>query len=186
MTVHFEEAAGNELLPGYAQTIHIRRDDVVLPSGEAGVTEYASHGTGLGVVIIPMTVGGHRLLTRRFRHPIESLVWEFPRAIVSKVSVSEAERCLLEATGLQATCRMIGSIAPDSSALNTRYGVYEAFVDADALDGELPEISSGPSHESEWFSEERFAIHVRDSEVNDAITLAAIAMQSIETLTSTF
>jgi hypothetical protein len=186
MTVHFDEAAGNELLPGDSQTIHIRRNDVILPSGETGVTEYASHGTGLGVVIIPMTVGGHRLLTRKFRHPIDSLVWEFPRAIVSKVSVSEAERCLLESTGLQATCRMIGSIASDSGALNTRYGVYEAFVDADALDGHLPEITSGPNYETEWFPEDRFAILVRDSEVNDGITLAAIAMQSIETLTSTF
>lgn len=186
MTVHFEDAASNELLPGDSQTIHIRRDDVILPSGETGVTEFASHGTGLGVVVIPTTVGGNRLLTRRFRHPIGSLVWEFPRSISSKISVSEAERCLLEATGLQATCRMIGSIAPDSGALSTRYGVYEAYVDADALDGSLPEVASQANSESDWFSEERFAIHVRDSEINDAITLAAIAMQQIEALTSDF
>jgi len=185
MTVHVEDAANNELLPGDHQTIHIRRNDVTLPSGENGVTEYASQGTGLGVVIIPTTIGGHRLLTRRFRHSIDSLVWEFPRAIVSKISVAEAERCLFEITGVQATCRMIGALSPDPSALNTQYGVYEAYVDADASEGQLPEISSVTS-ESEWFSEERFALHVRDSELNDAITLAAIAMQSIETLTSNF
>jgi hypothetical protein len=185
MSVHVEDAANQELLPGDSQTIHIRRNDVTLPSGENGVTEYASQGTGLGVVIIPMTIGGHRLLTRKFRHSIDSLVWEFPRAIVTKVSVGEAERFLLETTGLQATCRMIGSITPDSSALNTHYGVYEAYVDVD-FEGHLPEISSTTTHESEWFSEERFALHVRDSELNDALTLAAIAMQSIETLTTSF
>lgn len=185
MSVHIEDEANQELLPGSSQTIHIRRNDVTLPSGETGVTEYASQGTGLGVVIIPMTIGRNRLLTRKFRHSIDSLVWEFPRAIVSKVSVVEAERVLFETTGLQATCRMIGSVTPDSSALNTQYGVYEAFVDADA-DGDLPKISSTTSSESAWFSEERFARHMIDSEMNDALTLAAIAMQSIETLATGF
>lgn len=186
MTVHFEDAANQELLPSNAQTIHIRRNDVTLPSGETGVSEYASQGTGLGVVIIPMTIGRNRLLTRHFRHAVDAPLWELPRAIVSKISVSEAERFLFETTGLQATCRLIGNLAPDSTALNTKYGVYEAFIDADPSSEELPTVPPTASSESVWFSEERFAILVRDSELNDAITLASIAMQSIETLTTDF
>lgn len=186
MTVQFENAANGELLPGDIQTIHIRRDAITLPSGDEGITEYASQGTGLGVVIIPMTVGGYRLLTRQYRHPIESHIWEFPRAIVSKVNCHEAENTLFAMTGLTATCRLLGNFTPDSNALNTNYGVYEAFIDVNPLEGRLPEITSTSYCDSEWFSEERFALHIRDSELNDAITLAALSMQSIETITTGF
>lgn len=186
MSVQFDEAASKHLLPGDSQTIHIRRNDVTLPTGETGVTEYASQGTGLGVIIIPMTTGPNRLLTRRFRHPVGRQLWEFPRAIVQKISVTEAESILLQETGLSATCRLIGTLAPDSGALNTTYGVYEAFIDVDpSVDG-LPPVRSSSDSESMWFNEENFARQVRNSELNDSLTLSAIAMQYIETATSNF
>ena len=186
MSVQFDEAANKHLLPGDSQSIHIRRNDVTLPSGETGVTEYASQGTGLGVIIIPMTTGTNRLLTRHFRHPVNRQLWEFPRARVQKISVSEAEAVLLQETGLHATCRLLGNISPDSGALNTTYGVYEAFIDVDPSTEGLPRVRSTEDSESMWFNEENFLRQVRHSELNDSLTLSAVAMQYIETATTHF
>lgn len=133
-----------------------------------------------GVVIIPTTVGSRRLVLRRAYAHLTEDVLEFPRRIVLKDSAAEAERCLFEATGLQATCRKIRSICPDTSSDSPVFGVYEAYIDA-LSEETIPEPTDP---DARWLDAEEFALCHRDLPVADALTLSALAIQSIEAATA--
>lgn len=168
------------------QGLRISSDAITLPGGVPSVYEYVKQGSGVGVVVIPMTIGRQRALLRQNRHPLATSLWEFPRRITKTISVTEAEACLFDATGLNSVCRMIGRVAPESGILSTEYAIFEAYIQDDPGADSLPRLSSPLNTESRWFSEEQLANHLGNSVLTDALTLSSIVLQTLETSQSDF
>lgn len=168
------------------QGLRISTDEITLPGGIPSVYEYVKQGSGVGVVVIPMTIGRQRALIRQNRHPLSTSLWEFPRRITPVASVTEAEACLFEATGLNSTCRMIGRVAPESGVLSTEYAIFEAFIQDDPGADALPRFTSPVNTEARWFSEEQLAHHLTNSVLTDALTLSSIVLQTMEENASGF
>ena len=80
----------------------VKRDQVLLPSGNQGQREYVIHPGAL--VVIPMLSDGNFLFERQFRYPLKNVFIEFP---AGKIDLDEdilhaGQRELLEETGYTA------------------------------------------------------------------------------------
>lgn len=84
--------------PWYA----VRRDEIVLPKGEAGI--YNTITKGPAVWILPVTTKGEIVLLWQYRYTVDDWVWEIPAGSVKpKQTIEEAAREeLLEEIGGEA------------------------------------------------------------------------------------
>jgi len=82
--------------------LHVRVDDVRLPSGRESVREIVEHPGS--AVIVPVTADGHVLLIRQFRYLTGEYLLELPAGIVDPGEdvIATGRRELIEETGHEA------------------------------------------------------------------------------------
>lgn len=83
--------------------LHVKRDQVKLPSGNAAQREYVLHPGA--VLVVPLLANGNVVLERQFRYPLRQVFIELP---AGKIDAGEdilitGQRELLEETGYSAS-----------------------------------------------------------------------------------
>ncbi len=111
--VHLREepVARTELLKGHF--LHVVRDTVRLPSGKEATREYVLHPGA--VMVIGLLDDGRVVMERQFRHPMRSVIVEFPAGKLDpgEGSLACARRELAEETGYSAAeWAFAGRLAP--------------------------------------------------------------------------
>jgi ADP-ribose pyrophosphatase len=90
--------------------LHVRVDDVRMPSGRKTVREVVEHPGS--VIVLPVTVDDDVLFVRQYRYAVDERVIELPAGLVDKGEDPEeaARRELSEETGYEAgEVRLLGS-----------------------------------------------------------------------------
>ncbi len=106
-----EPVARTELLKGHF--LHVVRDTVRLPSGKEATREYVLHPGA--VMVIGLLDDGRVVMERQFRHPMRSVIVEFPAGKLDpgEGSLACARRELAEETGYSAAeWAFAGRLAP--------------------------------------------------------------------------
>ncbi len=82
--------------------LHVRRDRVVLPDGQAALREYIVHPGAIAVVAL--LDDGHIVMERQYRHPLGQVVLEIPagKLDAGEPTAACAVRELREETGYRA------------------------------------------------------------------------------------
>lgn len=103
--------ARTELIKGHF--LHVVRDTVRLPSGREATREFVLHPGA--VMVIGLLDDGRVVLERQFRHPMQTVMIEFPAGKLDpgETSLACAQRELHEETGYQAReWAFAGRLAP--------------------------------------------------------------------------
>jgi ADP-ribose pyrophosphatase len=106
-----EPVSRTELLKGHF--LHVVRDTVRLPSGREATREYVLHPGA--VMVIGLLDDGRVIMERQFRHPMRSVIVEFPAGKLDsgEGSLACAQRELQEETGYRAReWAFAGRLAP--------------------------------------------------------------------------
>lgn len=106
-----EPVARTELLRGHF--LHVVRDTVRLPSGREATREYVLHPGA--VMVIAFLDDGRLIMERQYRHPMRSVIIEFPagKLDAGEGSLACAQRELREETGYSASeWAFAGRLAP--------------------------------------------------------------------------
>lgn len=80
--------------------LHVRRDEILLPNGEASVREYFRHGGA--VCIVPLTDDGQVVMERQYRYAVGRVITEIPAGKLDAPGedpLEAAKRELREETG---------------------------------------------------------------------------------------
>ena len=107
--------------------LNVVRDTVRLPDGETATRELIVHPGA--VMVIPVLDDGRLVVERQFRHPMGSVVVEFPagKKDASEASLCCAARELHEETGLRAReWALVGQLAPSVAYTDERIDIWLA------------------------------------------------------------
>ncbi|WP_128543466.1 NUDIX domain-containing protein [Larkinella soli] len=154
--------------------IKIRHEEVVTPSGTAGIYGVVSF-KNKAVAVVPIDQDGNTYLVGQYRYPLEEYSWEVPEggSPVGTDPLESARRELKEETGLEArTWTRIGRIHTSNSATDEEGFLYiaEDLVQGDhePEETEQLQILRVPLAEAVRM--------VMNSEITDALSVCAILM----------
>lgn len=151
--------------------LHVRRDQVRLPSGNTAVREWVDH-PGASVVIAQLD-NGKLLFERQFRYPLHRIFTELPAGKIDRGehALDTAKRELQEETGYKAKqWRHLATMHPCIGYSNERIEIF--------LAQELSFVGNG-------LDEEEFVevvelsladamLAIRDGDITDAKSIAAL------------
>ena len=161
---------GEQVFSG--RLLDVRRDRVLLPSGQEATREYVRHQGA--VVIIPVLDDGRLLLEKQFRYPLRQCLIEFP---AGKIDPGEeihqtAERELLEETGYRAReWRHLGVMHPCVGYSDER---IEIFLARGLNRESAQQLDAGEFLDVLIMSRDEAIACVRNGAISDAKTITAL------------
>ena len=166
-----EKQASSELIFD-GEVLHVYRDDITLPDGNAGFRELIRH---IGAVcIVPVTDEGNVILERQYRYAIDSVITEIPAGKLDykeEDRLEAAKRELREETGYSAdSWESLGDFIPAPAYSDERITMYLATGlhkgERDLDDDEFLQVIEMPLEEA--------VRQVMSGEITDAKTMAGI------------
>ncbi|MBR5192335.1 MAG: NUDIX hydrolase [Clostridia bacterium] len=168
--MQFKEKTVNKNYVFKGRIINVRKDDIILPNGKAGIREVVEHGGGSCIVC---EKDGKILLVKQYRYPYEQELLELP---AGKLNVGEdpketAIRELEEEGGIK--CKKVEKlfeIYPSPGYTNEIIYIYKAtdFVETKTHLDEDEFLTSA------WYSKEELRKMIKNGEIKDAKTLIAL------------
>lgn len=160
--------AREELLQG--RFLHVVRDTVRLPDGNAATREYVLHPGA--VAVVPLLDDGRIVLERQYRHPTRQVMIEIPagKLDAGEDALACGQRELLEETGYTArewafAFTLYPTVAYSDEAIQVWFARGLAYRGAQLDHGEFLEvITATPQEFLDW---------CRDGTIVDSKTLAA-------------
>jgi 8-oxo-dGTP pyrophosphatase MutT (NUDIX family) len=157
----------------------VREDAVRLPDGSLGV--YGVVEKPDFALVIPMAAGGFWMV-EQFRYPVGRRGWEFPMGSWppgrSGNAADLARHELAEETGLSAaTWRHLGRIA-QANGFSTQQ--FDVFVATELVEGPPSREATEQDMVHRLVAEPELARMIRDGDVIDAATLAALTLLRLD------
>ncbi len=150
--------------------ITVRRDDALLPNGEACFRELVEHSGGASVFYIE---DGKVLLVRQFRYACGESIYEIPagKLEVGEDPILAAARELEEEAGVKAgRMELMFVLYPTPGYTNEKIYIYRAF-DGKRVNAHLDE---GEFLDVEYIPLEQVEKMIRNGEIKDAKTIVAL------------
>lgn len=154
----------------------LREDDIVRPDGSTGV--YAVVDKPTYALVIPYDPAQDRFhLVEQFRYPLGLRRWEFPQGTAPEQEhldpTALAHRELREETGLRAqSMERLGQLDVAAGMSSQRGWVFLA---TGLTEGEHEREHEEQDMHSAWFSRAELDRMIRDGDITDAQSLAALA-----------
>ena len=151
--------------------IKVRRDEVLLPSGNTGTREVVEHQGA--VAVVPVTKDGGVIMVRQFRYPVGQVLLEIPAGKLDPGERPEAcaLRELAEETGFVANnLRKLASIFTTPGFSNEVIHLFlaEDLIESDKKPDEDEFINT------ETFTPNQIRAMIANGEICDAKSLAAL------------
>ena len=161
--------------------VAVVRDAVRFPSGAIGaylrvVSNPQNPGT-TGVAAVCTDVTGRLGLLPIYRHAVRRWSLEIPRGFVGSYESADdaAIREVTEETGLHIfSSHRLGSFCADTGLLASSIAVYAVTLEHQTMNDSATPETTESIRPIQWFDRETYHRHVRDGEIIDGITLAAI------------
>lgn len=151
--------------------LHVYKDTVTLPNGEAATREVIRHNGA--AAIVPINKKGEVLIERQFRYPFDCVMTEIPAGKLDKGENPEegARRELMEETGLvNAVLTPIGTLYPSVAYVDE---VIYMFVATGFKQGEN-HLDEDEFLETQWVHIDTLCDMVMNGEIPDSKTQTAI------------
>ncbi|MDR2451971.1 MAG: NUDIX hydrolase, partial [Candidatus Accumulibacter sp.] len=152
--------------------LEVRRDRVRLPDASESTREYVRHPGA--VLIVPVLDDGRLILEHQFRHPLGTVVLEFPAGKIDPGELPEAtaKRELLEETGFAAReWRRLGTLHPCVGYSDERIELFLA-RGLERRGGQ--NLDRGEFIDLLYLSLEEATAAVHDGRITDAKTIVAL------------
>jgi ADP-ribose pyrophosphatase len=151
--------------------LQVRRDTVVLPSGEQATREYIVHPGA--VMVVPLLDDGRAVLERQYRYPLSRVTVEFPAGKIDphEAALTCAARELAEETGYRAAQWAYACTTHNAAAYSTE-GIEIWF--ARGLRAGAQALDHGEFIETFAASLEQMEAWVREGVVTDAKSMIGV------------
>ena len=162
--------------------VSVREDTIRRADGSTGI--YAVVDTADIAVVVPMD-GDRFHLVEQYRYPVAGRRWEFPSGSAEQSDASDAavlaRRELQEETGLLAThLTVLGTLEVTPSMIAHRCMVFLA---TEFSVGEPKRDPAEQDMRSAWFTRTEIERMIRDSQMVDAKSIAALTLLSLSAAT---
>ncbi len=168
--MQFKEKTINKNYVFKGKILNIRKDDVLLPNGKAGIREVVEHSGGSCIVC---ENNGKILLVKQYRYPYEKELLELPAGKLNpgENPAETAIRELEEEGGIK--CKKVEKlfeVYPSPGYTNEIIYIYKA-TDFEKTAVHLDEDEFLTSA---WYSKEELKEKIEKGEIKDAKTLVAL------------
>ena len=168
--MQFKERTINKNYLYKGKILSLRKDDVLLPSGNEAVREIVEHNGGSAVYC---EHDGKIFLVKQFRYAYGKEIWEIPAGKVEKDEdpASTAIRELYEEGGIIAKrVEKMFDVYPTPAYTTEVIRIYRA------LDIEIakPKLDEDEFLIGEWIDKEKVLKMITDGEINDSKTIIAV------------
>ena len=166
----FKEKTVSEEYLYQGKILNLRKDQIILPSGNPAIREVVEHSGGSAIVC---EVDGKILLVKQFRYPYKEEVLEIPAGKINTGETPEqtAIRELEEEGGMKAeSVEKMFDVYPSPGYTNEIIRVYKAVNPTKTqMHLDEDEFLSG-----EWIERQKLKEMIDNGEIKDAKTLIAL------------
>ncbi len=158
----------------------LREDAIVRPDGSSGVYSVVDKPTY--ALVIPYDAGQDRFhLVEQFRYPLGLRRWEFPQGTAPEQQHLDPEtlahRELREETGLRAGSMVRLGLLDVAPGMSSQRGWV--FLATDLTEGVHERELEEQDMHSAWFPRAELQRMIRDAEITDAQSIAALTLLSL-------